>query len=199
MDALSEMLKVVRLRGAMYFNAEFSAPWAVKSPPVRVSMPIIAPGAERLINYHFVTSGRAYVQVAGHAAVPLAAGDVVALPHGDAHVLGNGIASTIVDAAETLSGPIGRNLGVRRLGGGGEPTRFTAPGWPRVVYLAVLLSHTVLAAVVAPLALVTLVMGFNAYHNRHARLARWTLPIWLYVSLTGVVVYWMLYHLYPPA
>jgi uncharacterized membrane protein YozB (DUF420 family) len=82
---------------------------------------------------------------------------------------------------------------------GGEPTRFTAPGWPRAVYMAVLLSHTVLAAVVAPLALVTLVMGFNAYHNRHARVARWTLPIWLYVSLTGVVVYWMLYHLYPPA
>jgi AraC-like DNA-binding protein len=124
MDALSEMLKVVRLRGAMYFNAEFSAPWAVKSPPVRVSMPIIAPGAERLINYHFVTSGRAYVQVSGQDPVPLAAGDVVAFPHGDAHVLGNGIATTVVDAAETLSGPIERDLGVRRLGGGGEPTRF---------------------------------------------------------------------------
>jgi uncharacterized membrane protein YozB (DUF420 family) len=82
---------------------------------------------------------------------------------------------------------------------GGRPTRFTAEGWPRTVYLAVLLTHTVLAVVVAVLAPVTLAMGFNAFNNRHKRIARWTLPVWLYVSVTGVVVYWMLYHLYPPA
>lgn len=99
MDALSEMLKVVRLRGAMYFNAEFSAPWAVKSPPVRESMSIIAPGAERLINYHFVTAGRAYVQLLGHAPVPLATGDVVAFPHGDAHLLRVGLAGQRAGAA----------------------------------------------------------------------------------------------------
>ena len=80
----------------------------------------------------------------------------------------------------------------------GRPTRFTTEGWPRTVYLAVLLSHTVLAVVVAVLAPVTLVLGFNAYNNRHKRIARWTLPIWLYVSVTGVVVYVMLYRMYPP-
>src|SRR5690242_13199938 len=81
---------------------------------------------------------------------------------------------------------------------GGEPTRFTTPGWPKAVYLTVLLTHTVLAAVVAVVAPITLVLGFNAYNNRHKRIARWTLPVWLYVSVTGVVVYWMLYRLYPP-
>jgi uncharacterized membrane protein YozB (DUF420 family) len=81
----------------------------------------------------------------------------------------------------------------------GRPTKFTTEGWPRTVYLTVLLTHTVLAALVAVLAPVTLVLGFGATTNRHKRLARWTLPIWLYVSVTGVVVYWMLYRLYPPA
>ena len=81
---------------------------------------------------------------------------------------------------------------------GGEPTRFTTPGWPRAVYLTVLLTHTVLAVVVAVLAPITLALGFNAYNNRHKRIARWTLPVWLYVSITGVVVYWMLYRLYAP-
>ncbi len=82
---------------------------------------------------------------------------------------------------------------------GGEPTRFTAPGWPRAVYLTVLGTHTLLAMAVAVLAPVTLVLGFGAARgNRHRRVARWTLPIWLYVSVTGVVVYVMLYHLYPP-
>jgi uncharacterized membrane protein YozB (DUF420 family) len=82
---------------------------------------------------------------------------------------------------------------------GGEPTRFTTEGGPRLVYLAVLLTHTILAVVVAVAAPITLVLGFNAHNNRHKRIARWTLPIWLYVSVTGVIVYWMLYHLYPPA
>jgi uncharacterized membrane protein YozB (DUF420 family) len=81
----------------------------------------------------------------------------------------------------------------------GQPTKFTTEGWPRTVYMTVLLTHTVLAVAVAVLAPVTLALGFNAYNNRHKRIARWTLPIWLYVSVTGVVVYWMLYHLYPQA
>jgi protein SCO1/2/putative membrane protein len=82
---------------------------------------------------------------------------------------------------------------------GGQPTRFQAEGLPRLVYLGVLLSHTVLAIVAAPLALFTAYQGLRGQLPRHVRVARWTLPIWLYVSLTGVVVYWMLYHLYPSA
>jgi protein SCO1/2/putative membrane protein len=80
---------------------------------------------------------------------------------------------------------------------GGEPTRFRGEGWARVVYFAILLSHTVLAVAVAPLALFVTYEGLRDRRPRHVRVARWTLPIWLYVSVTGVVVYWMLYHLYP--
>jgi putative membrane protein len=76
--------------------------------------------------------------------------------------------------------------------------RFTAQGLPRTIYFAVLLSHTVLAAVTLPLVLRTLYLGWKRRDDRHRRIARWTLPIWLYVSVTGVVVYLMLYRLYPP-
>ncbi len=81
---------------------------------------------------------------------------------------------------------------------GGQSPRFPGEGWVRPVYLTILLTHTVLAALVAPLALYVAYQGLCDRRPRHVRLARWTLPIWLYVSITGVVVYWMLYHLYPP-
>jgi protein SCO1/2/putative membrane protein len=80
----------------------------------------------------------------------------------------------------------------------GQPTSFPGTGWVRPVYFGILLTHTVLAAVVAPLALFTAWQGWRDHLSRHVRVARWTLPLWLYVSVTGVVVYWMLYQLYPP-
>ncbi len=80
----------------------------------------------------------------------------------------------------------------------GRPTRFRGEGLVRYVYFAILISHTALAAIVAPLALYVAYQGLRDHRPRHVKVARWTLPIWLYVSLTGVVVYWMLYHLYPP-
>lgn len=73
--------------------------------------------------------------------------------------------------------------------------RFPGTGTLRTVYLSILASHTILAAAVPPLAIVTLNRGLSARFDRHRRIARWTLPIWLYVSVTGVVVYVMLYHL----
>ena len=73
-------------------------------------------------------------------------------------------------------------------------TRFTAAGWIRPVYFALLVSHTILAAAVVPLVLVTLKRAWRGDFSAHARLARWTLPVWLYVSVTGVLVYLMLYH-----
>jgi uncharacterized membrane protein YozB (DUF420 family) len=84
---------------------------------------------------------------------------------------------------------------------GGRATSFHdqapgAPDWVRYLYYGILGSHTLLAAAVAPLALVTAYLGLTNRLSRHVRLARWTLPIWLYVSVTGVVVYWMLYRLY---
>jgi putative membrane protein len=72
---------------------------------------------------------------------------------------------------------------------------FTGQGWIRPVYFALLISHVVLAAVILPLALGTLYRAWRGDFGRHRRIARWTLPLWLYVSVTGVIVYWMLYHL----
>ena len=78
-------------------------------------------------------------------------------------------------------------------------TRFTGEGWIRPVYFTILFSHTVLAAAIVPLVLVTLVRALRGDFGRHVRIARWTLPLWLYVSVTGVLIYWLLYHLYPSA
>jgi len=75
--------------------------------------------------------------------------------------------------------------------------RFKGQGWIRPVYFSILLTHTVLAAAVVPLALVTVTRAWREQFDRHRRLARWTLPIWLYVSVTGVVVYLLLYRIYP--
>ncbi len=74
-------------------------------------------------------------------------------------------------------------------------TRFGGQGVVRGFYLTLLASHTVLAAVIVPLVLVTLYRAWREMFDRHKRIARWTLPLWIYVSVTGVVVYWMLYHL----
>ena len=78
-------------------------------------------------------------------------------------------------------------------------TRFAGEGWIRPVYFGILASHTVLAALIPPLAIVTLVLALRARFARHARLARWTLPTWFYVSVTGVVIYLLLYRVYPPS
>ena len=74
---------------------------------------------------------------------------------------------------------------------------FGGQGWIRPVYFVLLISHIVLAALIVPLALTTIYRGLSAQFDRHVRLARWTLPIWLYVSVTGVVVYLLLYHWWP--
>ena len=73
--------------------------------------------------------------------------------------------------------------------------RFTGTGVIRTVYFSVLLTHTVLAVVIVPMVLVTLSRGLSGKYDPHRRIARWTLPIWLYVSVTGVIVYVMLYRL----
>jgi uncharacterized membrane protein YozB (DUF420 family) len=74
---------------------------------------------------------------------------------------------------------------------------FTGQGWVRPVYFAILISHIILAALILPMALTTLYRALRADFTRHRRLARVTLPVWLYVSATGVVIYWMLYWAYP--
>jgi uncharacterized membrane protein YozB (DUF420 family) len=73
--------------------------------------------------------------------------------------------------------------------------RFPKTGVLKTLYLSILGTHTILAAAVPVLAIITLRRGLSARYDKHRRIARWTLPIWLYVSVTGVVVYLMLYHL----
>jgi putative membrane protein len=76
-------------------------------------------------------------------------------------------------------------------------TRFTGQGAVRALYLTILLTHTVLAVVIVPLIFITFARALRARFDKHRAIARWTLPLWLYVSVTGVIVYLMLYHLYP--
>jgi uncharacterized membrane protein YozB (DUF420 family) len=75
--------------------------------------------------------------------------------------------------------------------------KFTGVGWVRGLYFTILISHTILAVAVPPLAIVTLFRALRERFDRHRVIARWTLPIWLYVSVTGVAVYVMLYQLFP--
>ncbi|HXW62122.1 MAG TPA: DUF420 domain-containing protein [Candidatus Acidoferrales bacterium] len=76
--------------------------------------------------------------------------------------------------------------------------RFSGQGWIRPVYFTILVSHTTLAIVIVPLVLITLSRALRERFDRHKAIARWTLPLWLYVSVTGVVVYWLLYIAYTP-
>ena len=75
--------------------------------------------------------------------------------------------------------------------------KFQGTGAVRTFYLTILATHSLLAAIVPFLAVITLWRALHERFEKHVKIARWTLPIWLYVSITGVVVYWMLYHLYP--
>lgn len=76
--------------------------------------------------------------------------------------------------------------------------RFGGQGWIRPVYFTILITHTTLAVIIVPLVLITLSRGLRARFDRHRAIARWTFPLWLYVSITGVIVYWLLYIAYTP-
>jgi putative membrane protein len=77
------------------------------------------------------------------------------------------------------------------------PTRFLHPAWFRPIYLTILLTHTVLAAVIVPMILVTVYRAKKERFESHKKIARWTWPLWMYVSVTGVVVYLLLYRIFP--
>jgi uncharacterized membrane protein YozB (DUF420 family) len=75
--------------------------------------------------------------------------------------------------------------------------RFLARGWARPVYFTILISHVTLAIVIVPLSIMTLRFGLKARYDQHRAIARWTWPLWMYVSVTGVIVYFMLYQWFP--
>ena len=124
MDALSEILRVVRLDSAIYFNAELSEPWCLASPESSTLAPVLARGTVHVISYHLLCEGLAYVQVQDGERVALSPGDIVTFPHGHGHVLGNGPSVAPVDVASALPGVLERGLELLHLGGGGAPSRF---------------------------------------------------------------------------
>jgi putative membrane protein len=76
-------------------------------------------------------------------------------------------------------------------------TKFQNPAWFRPIYLTLLLTHTVLAVVIVPLILITLTQALRERFDTHRKIARWTWPLWMYVSITGVIIYWLLYVKFP--
>jgi len=76
-------------------------------------------------------------------------------------------------------------------------TRFVNPAWFKPIYLAILLTHTVLAAVILPMVVITLTFAIKGRFDRHKKIARWTWPMWMYVSATGVIIYLLLYQIFP--
>ena len=124
MDVLSEVLKVVKLQGAMFYNGEFSSPWSFCSPSSRTVAPYVAPAARHVIIYHLLTEGRAFARLADGPRIILEAGDIVIFPHGDAHFLENGLPTKSVDMAKELARIFSQGLKRSCLGGGGEITKF---------------------------------------------------------------------------
>jgi AraC-like DNA-binding protein len=124
MDVLSEVLKVVKLQGAMFYNGEFSCPWSLCSPASRMVAPYLVPSAGHVIIYHLLTEGRASARLMDGEPIALDPGDLVIFPHGDPHIIENGPTTKPVDMAKELPRIFSQGLKVARLGGGGEVTRF---------------------------------------------------------------------------
>src|SRR6187551_1122242 len=101
-DPFSEALRSVRLNGAIFLEAELSAPWGFASPPASAGARLIAPSAEHLILFHLLVEGEASVRIAGKRSVALEPGDIAVLPRGDAHELWNGRVSELTDSSALL-------------------------------------------------------------------------------------------------
>lgn len=125
MDVLSEVLKAVKLDGALFYNAEFSAPWCFRQPASRTMAPYLSSDSKHVIVYHLLTEGRGYAHVEGDGRpLPLDAGDIVIFPHGDPHVMGNGSPVKPIDSVQELQRILAEGLKLSRQGGGGEITKF---------------------------------------------------------------------------
>jgi AraC-like DNA-binding protein len=123
MDALSELLRAVKLSGAMFYKAEGSKPWRVRAPPARKLGRYVAANASHMIEFHLVTQGEGYIRV-GEETTPFAAGDILMVPHGDAHEMGNGSCAEVADGEKELPALLTGGVKRSHFGGGGEQTRF---------------------------------------------------------------------------
>lgn len=124
MDVLSEVLRAVRLHGAVFFNGEFSAPWCAREPDACTMASYLSARSKHVIIFHLIAEGRAYARVERDGRpVSLAAGDIVMFPHGDAHVLGNGPPVPPIDNTVQLRLLFTKGGILSQSGGGGELTR----------------------------------------------------------------------------
>ena len=107
-DVLSDVLRVVRLSGAVFFTADFSSPWAVESPPAEALASIVMPDAECVVLFHVLIDGECVVECQSHPAVKMEAGDVIVFPHGHAHTMGSreSMKATPIGAVFTPGQPV---------------------------------------------------------------------------------------------
>jgi hypothetical protein len=124
MDVLSEVLKVVKLEGAIYYNGEFTAPWSFRAPSSSALAPHFAPGGGHVIIYHLLTEGQGFAGLEHGNRVALNTGDIVIFPHGDSHIIGNGAQVEPADQERELHHIFAQGLKLARGGGGGEVTKF---------------------------------------------------------------------------
>src|SRR5262249_40361993 len=124
MDVLADILKVVKLDAALFFNGEFSAPWCFSARPSKDIAHYLSSTSGHVIIFHFLTEGRAYARLPDGTRKELTAGDIVIFPHGDAHFVGNGWPEKPVDSIKAFGKNMSEGLKVARYGGGGEITRF---------------------------------------------------------------------------
>ena len=122
MDALSETLRVVRLVGAIFIQARFTAPWCYQSPRADFAAPLLEPGAERVVIFHLITEGECFVEMPGAEPVRLVAGDAVLFPQGDAHRMSSAPGVPPASGAR-LDQVLARRPRQLNHGGGGAPTR----------------------------------------------------------------------------
>jgi AraC-like DNA-binding protein len=123
-DVLSDVLLTLRLNGAVFYNAEFSCPWSIRSPESSSLTPWIRSSAGHVIVYHLLIAGEAWARLEGEQPVNLAPGDIVMFPNGDPHLMGNGAPAEIIDNETQLNRIFAQGLEVARMGGGGEVTHF---------------------------------------------------------------------------
>jgi AraC-like DNA-binding protein len=124
MDAFSEILGGLALKGALFFSAEFSAPWGFSTPPSRYLAPVVAPGVPHLVVYHFLVEGSGFVRVKDGLKLELEAGDIIVLPHGDAHRMCSEESAQEKETTAIVAKLQSRDLKTVQAGGGGEVTRF---------------------------------------------------------------------------